>query len=544
MTAPSARVFVLLALVLGGCGPSSGEAPRAGISEYARAALSGPAGDAPIPLQLLTPGEGAVIPWTFPEMEFRWADRFAADAFRIRVFGPRDDMLLEVTTVARFVRASRGEWNKVREGVGEGGAFTVELVAASVLPSGRVLRGPTSVVTHARFSGEGEHPTGTVYYAPQLRPRGAPPGLADQSFRLLSPVRVSMTGQEEWVLHDIFDSWIQPPGVALPQQPGPSYADLGVPDWAQRPQESVASRSLDFTGLDNRNTRPVSRDLYQKPEGACMGCHVTQSPDATYVAMLAAFDDNRPGGGGDTLHTLFVVREADRDILVQKQKAFFPRFYPLKPSLLAYSQWANEFEDGFLASVYKADIRVVDVLSGVESAVPGASEPKHCEIAPDWSPDGRWLVFSRSVAGEPCDGERGRLEIARVPWNDGRGGPATVLVEADGANTQPRYSPDGRWIVFFRTSGGYYAKGSADLWVVPAEGGTARSLDISTKAMDDWPVFSPDGRWIAFLSNRDRVDKVRGFVARFYEDGRVAPPVPLPGAGAPDVSLSSIDWTR
>jgi hypothetical protein len=548
MSAPRPRrcalVGLLAALLLSACDGTPPTPPRARPADWQRRALAGAPGADAVPLRVVVPAADSVVPWTFPALVLRWADDFRANAFLVRVLaGAPAEPVLELFTTERHLALAPVEWERVRAAAGEGGAFTVELVAAALVGD-RALRGPTTATARSRFSGPDEHPTGHVYYATQLRPKGAPPGPADRSHRLLFPFRVAMDGEREALLEGLFDPWMEPEGYDFKGEKRNPWTQFGVSEWAERAPEPIATRSFDYSPVSNERHRPLWKDLYPKPQGACVGCHLTRSRDQAWYAFNAAFDDRRPGKGGDTFQTLFAVRAADRQVVAEKSYGFFPRFHPQRPALLAWSQWANEFKDGFLASVYHADLRVLDLESGAEAPVPGAAEPDRCEIVPEWSPDGQRLVFTRSLPGEPCDGERGHLELAIVPWNGGRGGTATVLVPADGgANVQPRWSPDGRWIVYFRTTGGYFAQGSGDLWAVPADGSAApHRLEVSTAAMESWHAFSPDGRWLAFQSNRDAVDRVRGYVVRFFEDGRVSPAIPLPGAGDTDAMITNLDW--
>ena len=63
-------------------------------------------------------------------------------------------------------------------------------------------------------------------------------------------------------------------------------------------------------------------------------------------------------------------------------------------------------------------------------------------------------------------------------------------------------SPDGRLAVVSVTRYDVKEnKGYTDLWMIPTAGGEARQL-TADPASDTQPVFSPDGRWIAFVSKR------------------------------------------
>jgi TolB protein len=105
------------------------------------------------------------------------------------------------------------------------------------------------------------------------------------------------------------------------------------------------------------------------------------------------------------------------------------------------------------------------------------------------SPDGRWLVISHHDQAKP-PGRNSTIYI--VPIEGGT--PRQVTEHA------PSYwhgwSPDGRTLAYVGERGGQY-----DIYTIPVEGGEETQL-TNTPGLDDGPDYSPDGRYIYFNSVR------------------------------------------
>ena len=100
----------------------------------------------------------------------------------------------------------------------------------------------------------------------------------------------------------------------------------------------------------------------------------------------------------------------------------------------------------------------------------------------DWTPDGRGLV----MGGQRADGGAG-APLHRLDFVTGRWQPLSYETGEGDVDQLPRYSPDGRMLAFRRNLS------LADLWIMPAEGGTPRPLTRLRGDIRGWD-WLPDGR--------------------------------------------------
>ncbi|MBN1758806.1 MAG: tetratricopeptide repeat protein, partial [Chitinispirillaceae bacterium] len=207
-----------------------------------------------------------------------------------------------------------------------------------------------------------------------------------------------------------------------------------------------------------------------------------------------------------------------------KDYRFLQVFYPTRGILAWYSP-----ETGYLRPL------------------PGADDTGYVHTNAVWSPDGNYLIFARAKARDAYpdknriaryanDSNETRIQynLYRIPFTDGKGGKAEPITGASHngmSNSFPKVSPDGKWIVFVQARNGLLMRPDGKLYIVPAEGGTARRMKCNTPLMNSWHSFSPNGRWMVF-SSKSRTPYTQMFLTHIDSAGNDSPPILIENATA------------
>jgi hypothetical protein len=280
--------------------------------------------------------------------------------------------------------------------------------------------------------------------------------------------------------------------------------------------------------------------FHQKPlitlmefEGTCVGCHGYSSQSAFFNIKTAV---------GRRLITTKRQGQAFQPSLQDIGEFSFMTISPdgqyaafavnaigkLKLSQTSIEPFELPYESG--------DIGYYDAERNSVALLRGASDPKFIEDMPFFSPDGKYLLFSRYQYGVK-DGIRGipSMDLYKVPFNGGSGGEPMPVTNASANNMYqyfPRYSPNGKWISFCRGDGfqGIYARKTSDIFLLSVDGNTVTKLNLNREnVMDSWHNWSPDSHWLIFSSNREKNSLTALYLAYIDDRGKDYPPVKLVG---------------
>lgn len=194
--------------------------------------------------------------------------------------------------------------------------------------------------------------------------------------------------------------------------------------------------------------------------------------------------------------------------------------------------------------------------------LPGADGRDCIQINPTWSHDGRTIAFARGQASQflwdtlgdnnfldaPANEDINslnkkytmRFDLWTIPFNNGQGGKASPLSGAGKnglSNYFPRYSPDGKWIVFCQAPTGLVSQPDSRLVIIPANGGEPRILNCNRPELNSWHSFSPNGRWMVFSSKPEGCQLTRVFLSHIDEKGNDSPAIQLHRIGSPGMAV-------
>jgi tetratricopeptide (TPR) repeat protein len=252
---------------------------------------------------------------------------------------------------------------------------------------------------------------------------------------------------------------------------------------------------------------------------------------------IITWSDYRRNDGGPTYgllsqispngnHVLSTVKDLSIFVAVDDNLAYSQLFFPIKGIIGIYDREKGTFD-----------------------ALNGADDPKYVQSNPSWSPDGKKVVFARTetyinekvkkagiallsiddVDEFSTGGKQFKYDLYSVDFNDGKGGVASPLEGASyngKSNYFPKFSPDGKWIVFCQAENFMLLQPDSRLYIMPSDGGKPRLMNCNMENMNSWHSWSPNGKWIVFSS------KQQGLYTQLYlthidENGMDSPPVLL-----------------
>jgi Tol biopolymer transport system component len=292
------------------------------------------------------------------------------------------------------------------------------------------------------------------------------PTITDQESETATAATHPFAGNTAWIAYQTDRSgegtWlIHPDGTEDHQIAKDFQGYLLLPDW------SPDGKKLIMTPRDTGGTEPLyeydlETETYRQLfacEDPCIGDdEPAYSPDGTKVAFIRAlgpFTDTGPSDCGLWIGDLASgeVKQITSNPGCNRESS--PRWSP-DGSKIAY--YRTRYEDSVLTNA----IFVMDANGGEEQQL---TDWELVAGYPDWSPDGEWILFATYPLWTfNFDSVVSNLYRMRP---DGSGMEQLTFYETpDIRANQPRYTPDGKWIIFTAVT-----SSSRSLWAIPAEGG-------------------------------------------------------------------------
>lgn len=161
------------------------------------------------------------------------------------------------------------------------------------------------------------------------------------------------------------------------------------------------------------------------------------------------------------------------------------------------------------------------------------------DALPTISSDGNHIVFRSPRGDEPDapDLSPGGGEMA-IFIMDGNGESRHRLTKGTARETMPAISPDGQWVAYVVLGRNDVSK----IWLSRTDGSEQRLLEPARAEISEMsmhPRFSPDGKWVVFTSDRSGLNDERPLIPQPQPYGEL---YAVPVAGGPAVRLTQDKW--
>ena len=206
-------------------------------------------------------------------------------------------------------------------------------------------------------------------------------------------------------------------------------------------------------------------------------------PDGSPDGKTVVFASQRASGDSSQLHLMDIAGSNVRRLTFSAGRA--------ERVLDDYGEWSPDgrrivFQRTIIPEGQKpyVDIWLIDPETGEETPLTETQDA--WDSTPSFAADGNAVLFESNRSGT--------FELYRLPLD---GGEAVALTDSEGIEAEAKQSPDGRQIAFVSDRDGDF-----EVYVMDTGGANVRQL-TSNDGADRCPQWSPDGRQISFSSDRD-----------------------------------------
>ncbi len=204
---------------------------------------------------------------------------------------------------------------------------------------------------------------------------------------------------------------------------------------------------------------------------------------------------------------LCLVRKIDKDVLEREKD---PDRKSLSTPVRHYDRLFYKLDGYGYLPKERWHLWIVDAQTGKGTQI--CDHPVFDEQHPSWSPDGRLLVFISNRSPDP-DSYPDRDDLYILPVS---GGEPQKISAPVGNLSDPRFSPDGKWLAYYASEGEGLGWKNTGLWVVPVDGSKPPKnltepydLHVSSWTINDigtaatsGPIWAKDGQSLIFPVTR------------------------------------------